>query len=319
MRYANGPLLRGSGAEDVLLRFGRPPKLRSSRSLAARCCCLAEGRRRGARRTPLAPPRGDPWARVPATAPTRGGSVSPRRAVEPENVSADPLTHSRCGLRLRKTPNCYHSYGSSPRVLVVDDDPSILRLAQLNLEADGFEVTFRTTGRRTDAFPGPLRRPAARPHDAPARRVRAAGAGACHRGGRERPRLHAHRRATPRTWREPRAGVAGSRSPSIRPSWAALRAGLTRASPGPRRQGDPEAGARRGCRHADRRRERGRSADDRESRSGRGSPGQTSHAGSARTRAPAGRTGSPAAAAHRELPGRVPGLERSTVPPSCGT
>lgn len=35
---------------------------------------------------------------------------------------------------------------SSPRVLVVDDDPSILRLAQFNLEADGFEVTLANDG-----------------------------------------------------------------------------------------------------------------------------------------------------------------------------
>lgn len=35
---------------------------------------------------------------------------------------------------------------SPPRVLVVDDDPSILRLAQFNLEADGFEVVVASDG-----------------------------------------------------------------------------------------------------------------------------------------------------------------------------
>jgi DNA-binding response OmpR family regulator len=35
---------------------------------------------------------------------------------------------------------------SPPRVLVVDDDPSILRLAQFNLEADGFEVEVASDG-----------------------------------------------------------------------------------------------------------------------------------------------------------------------------
>ena len=38
-------------------------------------------------------------------------------------------------------------------MLVVDDDPSILRLAQFNLEADGFEVTLANDGQEgLDAF-----------------------------------------------------------------------------------------------------------------------------------------------------------------------
>lgn len=35
---------------------------------------------------------------------------------------------------------------SAPRILLVDDDPSVLRLAQFNLEQDGFVVDVATDG-----------------------------------------------------------------------------------------------------------------------------------------------------------------------------